>query len=82
MKKILAILRLMIFFLMMNAPLLLLAQDVEEDADAGAPIFTNDVQDAPIDGGVSLLVAAAVGYGLKKAHNSRKKKQQEDTICK
>ena len=29
--------------------------------------------DAPIDGGVSLLVAAGVGYGIKKARDSRKK---------
>ncbi len=29
--------------------------------------------DAPIDGGVSLLIAAGVGYGLKKAHDKRKK---------
>ena len=29
--------------------------------------------DAPIDGGISLLIAAGVGYGLKKAHDKRKK---------
>lgn len=29
--------------------------------------------DAPIDGGVSLLIAAGVGYGLKKANDRRKK---------
>ena len=29
--------------------------------------------DAPIDGGVSLLIAAGVGYGLKKANDKRKK---------
>lgn len=27
----------------------------------------------PFDGGVSLLVAAAIGYGAKKAHDARKK---------
>jgi len=31
--------------------------------------------DAPIDGGVSLLVAAGIGYGIKKAKDSRKKNQ-------
>ena len=36
------------------------------DAPEGDP-------DAPIDGGVSLLVAAGVGYGLKKANDQRKK---------
>lgn len=28
----------------------------------------------PIDGGLSLLLAAGVGYGIKKARNSRKNK--------
>jgi hypothetical protein len=35
--------------------------------------FTDDVMDTPIDGGLSLLVAAGVGYGakqLKKRKNS------------
>jgi len=26
---------------------------------------------APIDGGISLLVAAGIGYGIKKAHERR-----------
>lgn len=29
--------------------------------------------DAPIDGGLSLLIAAGVGYGVKKVRDSRKK---------
>ena len=38
----------------------------------GAPSFgPDDVTDAPIDGGLSLLVAAGVGYGAKRL---RKKK--------
>jgi hypothetical protein len=28
---------------------------------------------APIDGGISLLVAAGVGYGIKKVYNKKKK---------
>jgi hypothetical protein len=28
--------------------------------------FTDDVMDTPIDGGLSLLVAAGVGYGAKQ----------------
>jgi hypothetical protein len=31
--------------------------------------------DAPIDGGVSVLLIAGVGYGLKKANEVRKKKK-------
>jgi hypothetical protein len=37
------------------------------------PGFGDDVDDVPIDGGLSLLVAAGVGYGVKKM---RKKKIQ------
>ncbi len=36
--------------------------------------FTSGDPDAPIDGGVSVLIAAGVGYGIKKAKDSRKKK--------
>lgn len=35
------------------------------------PGFGDDVDDVPLDGGLSLLVAAGVGYGAKKL---RKKK--------
>ena len=30
--------------------------------------------DLPIDGGVSILIAAGVGYGIKKLRDERKKK--------
>lgn len=30
------------------------------------PGFGDDVNDVPIDGGLSVLVAAGIGYGLKK----------------
>jgi hypothetical protein len=30
------------------------------------PGFGDDVDDVPVDGGLSLLVAAGVGYGAKK----------------
>ena len=29
----------------------------------------------PIDGGLTLLVAAGIGYGIKKAHDKRKKEK-------
>ena len=43
------------------------------------PIYTfaqGDPEAVPIDGGISLLIAAGVGYGLKKAyhHNNHKRK--------
>ena len=34
-------------------------------------------QNAPIDGGLSLLVAAGVGYGVKRVRDNKKKQQQE-----
>ena len=37
------------------------------------PGFGDDVEDVPIDGGLSLLVAAGVGYGAKKLREKRKK---------
>ena len=36
------------------------------------PGFTDDVSDVPVDGGLSLLVAAGVGYGAKKIKNRKK----------
>lgn len=37
-----------------------------------------DTPDVPIDGGLSLLLAAGVGYGVKKVRDQRKKKDIED----
>jgi len=37
------------------------------------PSFTDDVVDAPVDGGLSLLVAAGIGYGAKRVRAGRKK---------
>ena len=37
----------------------------------------DDPLNAPIDGGVSLLIAAGVAYGAKKAHEHRKNKKQQ-----
>lgn len=43
--------------------------------------FDDDVDDtttsAPIDGGLSLLIAAGVGYGARKAHQHRKKQREK-----
>jgi len=39
------------------------------------PVFDDDVNDVPIDGGLSILIAAGAGYGIKKikAKQSTKK---------
>ncbi len=39
------------------------------------PVFDDDVNDVPIDGGLSLLVAAGVGYGAKKLREKRNTNQ-------
>ena len=36
-----------------------------------------DPADTPIDGGVGLLLAAGVGYGIKKYRDSRKKVEED-----
>jgi len=51
-------------------PMLLLAQPQGNGYGAGG----GDPDSAPIDGGISLLVAAGVGYGAKKMKESRNKK--------
>lgn len=33
--------------------------------------------DAPLDGGISILIAAGVGYGAKKMHAERNKNQKK-----
>lgn len=49
-------------------PMLSIAQPVEPPVE---PV------DAPIDGGLSILLAAGVGYGVKKMRDARKHKPSE-----
>lgn len=42
---------------------------------AGGP---PDPEDTPIDGGLSLLLAAGAAYGVKKYRDSRKKTDEEE----
>ncbi len=39
------------------------------------PGFGDDVDDVPLDGGLSLLLAAGAGYGIKKARALKRKRQ-------
>jgi len=41
------------------------------------PSFTDDVVDAPIDGGMSLLIAAGIGYTAKSYKNKVKSTVQK-----
>jgi hypothetical protein len=38
----------------------------------------DDCNDVPLDGGISLLAAAGIGYGIKKVADKRKKDQKEN----
>lgn len=40
---------------------------------AQGPGFDEDVEDTPVDGGVTLVLAAAAAYGVKKINDKRKK---------
>ena len=48
------------------AMMLLMSMPVIAQDDPG------DDPDAPIDGGITILVAAAIGYGVKKAHGMKR----------
>lgn len=48
--------------------------------DPGTPngCDPTDIDDVPIDGGASVLIAAGVAYGLKKAYDKRKQNKEAD----
>lgn len=73
MKRILNKLKVLLVTGMIVIPAFVLAQD----PDPNAPPMDPDVQDVPFDGGVSLLVAAGIGYGLKKVHDKKKAEKKE-----
>jgi hypothetical protein len=64
MKKFFALLA---FAFCMSLPLFSLAQPGGDD----------DVVDVPIDGGISLLIVAGVGYGAKKLYGSKQLSVEE-----
>lgn len=35
------------------------------------PGFDDDVDDVPVDGGISLLMAAGIGYGIKRINDKK-----------
>jgi hypothetical protein len=37
------------------------------------PGFDDDIDDVPVDGGITLLMAAGIGYGIKRINNKRNK---------
>jgi hypothetical protein len=55
---------------------LLYCMPLISNAQPGGP---EDDPDVPIDGGLSLLVAAGVGYAVKKGYAKRKKVETRQT---
>ena len=70
-KKI--VLPLIVILVALLTPVLVIAQD-----PGGLPA----VNDVPLDGGLSILLAAGVGYGIKKVRDGRKEKNQTDKLSK
>lgn len=69
MKNTVYFVRIILVILILSiAPMLIYAQGGFDDNVNDNPV--------PFDGGVSLLVAAGVGYGLKKAHERKKAQKQ------
>lgn len=54
----------------------ILCPDGSEDDGSGDCLFA----DVPIDGGASVLIAAGVAYGLKKAYEKRKQNKATDVV--
>ncbi len=57
------IMQLLLTLIILGLPSIVLAQ----------PGFDDDVNDVPLDGGLSLLIAAGVGYSVKKVNQKRHK---------
>ena len=68
MKQQTHIVQVLLLLIVLLIPMLLLSQPVGNPYGAGS----GDPESAPIDGGLSLLVAAGVGYGAKKLKERRK----------
>ena len=43
------------------------------------PYFTDDTSDAPVDGGLSVLISAGIGYAIKKIR-IRKTNKKADSM--
>jgi hypothetical protein len=63
-------------FVIFSGVLIVLLNVLPYTLKAQVPDPLGDV-DAPIDGGVSLLVVAGIGYGIKKHRDSRKDRSMD-----
>ena len=60
-------------------PLMAISQDPPGPGDTGGG-NPDDAGSVPIDGGLSLVIAAGVGYGAKKIREHNKKKREEEAL--
>jgi hypothetical protein len=52
---------------------LLIALTISSTYIMAQPTFDDDVDDVPVDGGITLLMAAGIGYGIKRMNDKRTK---------
>ena len=64
----------LLIILVMVLPMMGISQDPPGPGDTGGG---NPDGSVPIDGGLSLVIAAGVGYGAKKIRDYNKKKKEE-----
>lgn len=77
MRKIVRKIRLLLVACTIGIPSILLAQSADPNPGGGSEPGDNVCDTCvPFDGGVSLLVAAGLAFGFKKAYN--KKKEEKD----
>ena len=67
---------LLLIIIVMVLPLMGISQDPPGPGDTGGG-NPDDAGSVPIDGGLSLVIAAGVGYGAKKIRDYNKKKKEE-----
>jgi hypothetical protein len=72
MKNMVRKLRVLIMVSALFLPVLLMAQDPGGFDD---DVIDNEV---PFDGGVSVLVASGIAYGIKKVRDGRKRQAEQD----
>jgi len=69
MKEVIKKLKVVLVIGMITVPTILMARGPEDEPPGGPG---DPMIDAPFDGGVSLLVAAVIAYGLKRKYNKKK----------
>lgn len=72
MKKVGNKLKLLLIVNLIIVPGILIAQEP----------FPDNTEDVPFDGGISLLVAAGLGYGLKKVYEKKKEEKNSELFDK